>query len=114
MDLDGSPLPILEPSFEMPQREFSQELQLNGTALGERLNYTLGAYYFKEEGHLHDWVIFPAGLLMVDGPNDLDTEAKALFVHMNFKITDRFGFTSARVTRTRPSTSKATRTTTTA
>jgi iron complex outermembrane receptor protein len=93
MDLDGSPLPILEPSFDMPQHEFSQELVFNGSALGERLTYTIGAYYFEEGGHLHDWVIFPGGLLMVDGPNDLDTEAKALFTHVNYRITDRFGVT---------------------
>lgn len=93
MDLDGSPLPILEPSFQMPQREFSQELQLNGQAIDDRLNYTVGAYYFKEAGHLHDYVIFPGGLLMIDGPNDLETKAQALFVHLRFKVTDQFGIT---------------------
>ena len=93
MDLDGSPLPILEPSFDMVQHEFSQELLFNGKAMGDKLSYTIGAYYFKEGGHLHDWVIFPAGLLMVDGPNDLDTEAKALFTHINYRITEKFGVT---------------------
>jgi iron complex outermembrane receptor protein len=93
MDLDGSPLPILEPSFEMPQREYSQELQLNGRAVDGKLNYTLGAYYFHEEGDLHDWVIFPAGLLMVDGPNALETKASALFAHINYRATEQWGFT---------------------
>jgi iron complex outermembrane receptor protein len=93
MDLDGSPLPILEPSFEMPQREYSQELQLNGNAVGGKLNYTLGAYYFHEEGNLHDWVLFPGGLFMVDGPNSLETKASALFVHMNYRATDQWAFT---------------------
>ena len=93
MDLDGSPLPILEPSFQMPQHEFSQELQFNGTTINDRLNYTVGAYYFKEAGHLHDYVIFPAGILMIDGPNDLDTTARALFTHLRFKVTDQFGIT---------------------
>jgi iron complex outermembrane receptor protein len=93
MDLDGSPLPILEPSFQMPQHEVSQELQLNGTTLNDRLNYTVGAYYFKEGGHLHDYVIFPAGILMIDGPNDLETKARALFAHLRFKVTDQFGIT---------------------
>ena len=49
---------------------------MNGTAVGDRLNYTIGAYYFKEAGHLHDYVIFPGGLLMIDGPNDLDDEGE--------------------------------------
>ena len=93
MDLDGSPMPILETSFQMPQREVSQELQFNGTAFDDRFNYTVGAYYFKEEGHLHDYVVFPGGLLMIDGPNDLATKAKAGFVHLRFKVTDRLGLT---------------------
>jgi iron complex outermembrane recepter protein len=93
MDLDGSPLPILEPSFQMPQHEVSQELQLTGATLDDKLNYTVGAYYFKEGGHLHDYVIFPDGLLMIDGPNDLDTKARALFVHLRYRITDQFGIT---------------------
>ena len=93
MDLDGSPLPILEPSFDMPQHEFSEELIFSGNAINDRLNYTVGAYYFKEAGHLHDYVLFPGGLLMIDGPNDLETEAKALFTHLNFKVTDNLGVT---------------------
>jgi iron complex outermembrane receptor protein len=78
----------------MPQHELSEELQLNGKAVNERLNYSVGAYYFKEAGHLHDYVIFPAGLLFIDGPNDLDTKAYALYAHLNFKITDKFGITA--------------------
>jgi iron complex outermembrane recepter protein len=93
MDLDGSPLPILEPSFQMPQHEVSEELQLSGTAIDDRLNYTVGGYYFKEAGHLHDYVIFPAGILMIDGPNDLSTRASALFTHLHFRVTDQLGVT---------------------
>ena len=94
MDLDGSPLPILSTSFDMPQHEVSEELQLNGKAIDDRLNFAVGAYYFRESGHLHDFVTFPAGLLMIDGPNDLTTRAEALYAHLNFKITDAFSVTA--------------------
>ncbi len=93
MDLDGSPLPILEPSFDMPQHELSEELQVSGKTINDKLDYAVGAYYFKEGGHLHDYVIFPGGLLMIDGPNDLDTKARALYTHLNYKITDQLGIT---------------------
>ncbi|MGZ3276306.1 MAG: TonB-dependent receptor [Caulobacteraceae bacterium] len=89
MDLDGSPLSILEPSFDMPQHEFSEELQLTGKTFDDRLQYILGAYYFNESGHLHDYVIFPGGLLMIDGPNDLWTKATAVYAHLDFKVTDQ-------------------------
>ena len=94
MDLDGSPVSILEPSFDMPQHEWSEELQLTGKAIDDRLSYALGAYHFKEGGHLHDWVIFPSGLLMIDGPNDLSTRAEALYANLNFKLTEQFAITA--------------------
>ena len=94
MDLDGSPIDILHTSFDMPQHEISEELQLNGKAVDSRLSYALGAYYFREAGHLHDFVTFPGAILMIDGPNDLQTRAEALYAHLNFKITDAFSVTA--------------------
>ncbi|HEY5412035.1 MAG TPA: TonB-dependent receptor plug domain-containing protein, partial [Caulobacteraceae bacterium] len=52
MDLDGSPLTILATSFDMTQHQWSEELQLTGNAIDDRLDYVLGAYYFKEGGQL--------------------------------------------------------------
>ena len=93
MDLDGSPLNFLHVSFEMNQWQFSQELQLLGKALDNRLNYVLGAYYFKEAGDLHDYVTFDEGLLQVDGPNDLSTKNYAFFGQVDFKPIDQIGIT---------------------
>ncbi len=93
MDLDGSPESYLGTSFDMIQHQVSEELQLNGQAVDDRLNYAVGAYFFKEGGHLHDFVTFPLGLLQVDGPNDLDTRSEALYAHLNFKLTDQWSFT---------------------
>lgn len=93
MDLDGSPESVLEPSFDMIQHQVSEELQLNGVAIDDRLNYAVGAYYFEEAGHLHDFVTFPMGILMIDGPNDLSTTAEALYAHLNFKLTEQWGLT---------------------
>jgi iron complex outermembrane recepter protein len=93
MDVDGSPLNFLHTSFEMNQKQFSQELQLLGSAMDNSLNYVLGAYYFKESGNLHDWVTFAEGLLQVDGPNDLSTKNYAFFGQFDWRITEQFGIT---------------------
>jgi iron complex outermembrane receptor protein len=93
MDLDGSPLNFLHTSFTMNQWQFSQELQLNGKALQDKLNYVLGAYYFKEKGDLHDYVTFAEGLLQVDGPNDLETENYAFFGQLDYRFSDLIGIT---------------------
>jgi iron complex outermembrane recepter protein len=94
MDLDGSPESVLSTSFDMIQHQTSEELQLNGAVFDQRLNYAVGAYYFQEAGHLHDFVTFPMGILMIDGPNDLATSAEALYAHLNFKLTDQWSFTA--------------------
>ena len=93
MDLDGSPLNFLHTSFTMNQYQFSQELQLLGSAMDKKLNYVLGAYYFKEAGDLHDYVTFAEGLLQVDGPNDLATKNYAFFGQVDFKPTEQLGIT---------------------
>ena len=92
MDLDGSPLSELEPSFDMTQHQWSEELQITGKALDDRLSYIFGAYHFQEAGHLHDYVRL--GQLQIDGPNDLWTRSEALYTHLNFKLTDMFSVTA--------------------
>jgi iron complex outermembrane recepter protein len=92
-DLDGSPLNFLHTSFTTRQKQFSQELQLNGTALDKSLNYVLGAYYFTESGDLHDYVTFAEGLLQVDGPNNLSTKNYAFFGQIDYKASDLISFT---------------------
>jgi iron complex outermembrane receptor protein len=92
-DLDGSPLNFLHTSFTTNQWQFSQELQLLGSAMDKKLNYVLGAYFFKEAGDLHDYVTFAEGLLQVDGPNDLSTKNYAFFGQIDYKFNDQFGIT---------------------
>lgn len=92
-DEDGSPLPILQTSFDENQHQFSQELQLTGRVAGDRLSYVLGLYYFDEGGNLHDLVTFPGGLLQIDGQNYLNTRNYAGYAHLNYKITDQLSIT---------------------
>ena len=94
IDADGSPLNILQLSFQQNQWQFSQELQLVGKAIDGKLNYVLGGYYFKEKGGIHDLVTFGEGLLQVDGPNRLETENYATFGQVDFKPTEWLGLTA--------------------
>jgi iron complex outermembrane receptor protein len=93
VDMDGSPLGFLDTSFTMNQEQFSQEFQLNVSALDGRLRSVLGAYYFQEEGDLLDTVTFAGGLVQIFGPNDLENKAYALFTHNNYQLTDKLGLT---------------------
>lgn len=93
-DVDGSPLSMLELTFEQNQKQFSQELQLLGTdLLDEKLNFVLGAYYFTESGNLHDYVTFDEGLLQVDGFNEFDTRNYAFFGQVDIRPAEWIGIT---------------------
>ncbi|WP_205700719.1 TonB-dependent receptor [Croceicoccus sediminis] len=93
LDADGSPLNFLQLSFTMNQKQFSQELQLLGDALDQKLRYVAGAYYFSESGDLHDFVTFAEGLIQVDGPNDLSTKNYAFFGQLDYRPVDLIGIT---------------------
>ncbi|OAN58488.1 TonB-dependent receptor [Sphingomonas sp. TDK1] len=93
LDADGSPLNFLQLSFTMHQWQFSQEVQLLGKALDNKLNYVLGGYYFKEAGNLHDYVTFAEGQVQVDGPNRLETANYAAFGQIDYRPTDWLGLT---------------------
>ena len=48
-DPDGTRFKLYDQDVTTQQEQFSQELQLAGEALGGRLEYLLGAYYFHED-----------------------------------------------------------------
>jgi outer membrane receptor protein involved in Fe transport len=93
IDLDGTPEQLQEVTDAQHQQQFSQEFQLNGKALNDRLNYVGGVYYFEESGYVHDYVPFEGILNVYDFANDVDTKSVAAYVHTDYKLTDRFSAT---------------------
>ncbi|AKH42584.1 iron complex outermembrane receptor protein [Altererythrobacter atlanticus] len=93
VDLDNSPLPILQTSFTVDQEQWSQELQVTGSFLDDALNFVLGGYVFNEKGDLRDFVTFAGGLLQVDGPGEIDTTAYAAFGQVDWRLSDLIGVT---------------------
>jgi iron complex outermembrane receptor protein len=93
IDLDGTPEQIQEVTDNQNQYQFSQEFQLLGRAVNDRLNYVAGLYYFTESGFVHDFVPFQGLLYVYDYQNDVDTESYAGFLHVDFDFTDKFGVT---------------------
>ena len=93
MDLDGTPETIFEVSDEQHQYQVSQEFQLTGKALSDRLDYVAGLYYFREAGYVHDFVPFEGFLMIYDYQNDVDTKSYAGYFHTDYKATDRWSVT---------------------
>jgi iron complex outermembrane receptor protein len=93
LDADGSPADFFELSFAESQHQFSQEIQAISDLLDSRLKLVGGLYYFNEGGYIHDFVTFGGGLLQIDGPNTLDTTSDAVYLHADYKATDKIGVT---------------------
>ena len=94
-DLDGLPESMQEVTDGQGQRQVSEELQLNGKAMDDKLNYTAGLYYFKESGYVHDFVPFDTGYLYVyDYDNNVKTDSYAGYLHLDYKLTDAWGLTA--------------------
>ncbi len=94
-DLDGEPESMQEVTDTQGQHQFSQEFQLNGKAINDRLDYATGLYYFTEAGYVHDFVPFDTGYLYIyDVANDVKTHSYAVYSHLDFKLTDDWTLTA--------------------
>ncbi|MCP5466874.1 MAG: TonB-dependent receptor [Steroidobacteraceae bacterium] len=75
--------------------QWSQELQLQGAALNDRLNYLVGAYYFTEDGK-QDFAWF---LTVLGGPTSTSqirasTDSVSIFAQADYAVTDRLKLTA--------------------
>lgn len=94
-DGDASPLTIAHqsPAFDVDQ--FSQEFQLLGKAVDDRLDWQLGLYYFHERS-LTDYqadFLIPGIGVTVDNTTKLTTNSYAAFGQGTFAISDRLSVT---------------------
>jgi iron complex outermembrane receptor protein len=93
-DLDGTPETLQEVTDTQHQWQVSEEAQILGKALDNKLNYVAGLYYFKEAGYVHDYVPFESLLYVYDVSNDVENVNYAAFVHADYNLNDHWGFTA--------------------
>ncbi|NJC04416.1 iron complex outermembrane receptor protein [Sphingomonas kaistensis] len=118
IEVDGDQVPyVLQQSrTALKQNQYSQEFQLGGTALGDRLNFLVGAYAFREKGDSSVFTrsfegiyeaLIAAGQtpIAADAGNTfttfgLEATSYALFTQNTLKLTDQLGVTvGARINR---------------
>jgi iron complex outermembrane receptor protein len=102
IDLDGGPTSGHQTVLDADAEFFSQELQLLGEALDDRLEWVLGAYFSDEEGTDRSQsflagtlgaLLSPVGLPVSVFDGDVDNESWALFGQGVFQATDNLRFT---------------------
>jgi iron complex outermembrane receptor protein len=89
LDTDGSPVEMNQGSFAQTQHQISEELQLTGAALNDRLKYSAGLYYFDEQGREADYVTIGQGLLQIQGYEAIDTKSYAAYTHVDYNVVDK-------------------------
>ena len=98
IDFDGSPFTDLDQTVLTRQSQRSQELQLAGTALGDRLTWFTGLYYFGERVRQDIPLVFYG--VRIQQNNDLRNDSYAAFSHFSYSLTDRLSVSGgARYTR---------------
>ncbi|MFN5631488.1 MAG: TonB-dependent receptor [Sphingomonadales bacterium] len=100
-DTDAGPLAVVDSASRSKQKQFSQELRLSGE-IGDRLNYIVGLYYFRQTTDNFSSSTFGAipnvpGFLRGRTGNTfgaIDTDSMAIFGSVDWKLTDRLTLTA--------------------
>jgi len=88
LEPSASPVIMNEGWFAQTQHQISEELQLTGVALNDRLKYSAGLYYFDEQGAEADYVLIGAGLLQIQGYESIKTQSYAGYFHADYTVVD--------------------------
>jgi iron complex outermembrane receptor protein len=102
-DPDGTRYKLYDQDVTTEQDQFSQELQLSGEALDDRLNYLIGGYYFRENAEQVLGLCFAPINSPAAAPfapcnswtqgNEQKTRSYAVFGQARFKLADTFSVT---------------------
>ncbi len=90
-DADASPLKVVHFFDTFEAQQFSQEIQLQGSAFDGRLDWIGGLYYFDEEGNNRNILGF--AIADFDSDNDFTTTSQAVFTQGTYQLTDRWDIT---------------------
>ena len=91
MDQDGSPVPEAQLNQTLHHRAWSQEVRLNGDFADKKVEYTVGGFWFDQDGTLNARVdLNYAGIDFIHGPDTTPSTSKAAFLNTTFHATDRW------------------------
>ncbi|MCM3881016.1 MAG: TonB-dependent receptor, partial [Vicinamibacterales bacterium] len=93
-DEDASPVAVNQLDNRLDNYQFTQEFRLNGAA-GDNLDYTVGAFYLKQNSHYEARVDLNYALLdFIHGPDPTPADTTAVFAHADWRLTDNFSLSA--------------------
>jgi iron complex outermembrane recepter protein len=91
-DGDASPFNLSWVRDFYEQSQFSQEIQIQGVAFDDRLNWIFGGYYFEEDGLNYNPVDFAN--IDIESGGFFDHNSKAVFAQGTFDVTEKLHVTA--------------------
>lgn len=93
-DLDGSPVPIFAVSADTEQDQISNEIRYAGSAFDDKLDYTVGYYYFEQDiSYLEGRLIFGGARRVALGGN-MDHKTTGIFASGDYHLSERLTLTA--------------------
>jgi iron complex outermembrane receptor protein len=97
VDQDASNFRLLDQTRWVYQRQFTEELQLTGSALDDRLDWVLGGFFMSEKSKTEFDRAFQVGLFAVTRTTDFENVTRtdqrtrnwAGYTHLTYDVTDR-------------------------
>lgn len=91
LDDDATPATIISTDTTINQKQFSQEFQLSGSAINNKLKWLVGAFYMNERVNF----LAPVDIAFVsiDNSAKLHTNSYAVFSQVTLNITDHLSIT---------------------
>jgi iron complex outermembrane receptor protein len=100
LDYDGTPYTFLGIANNFVQRQVTQELQLNGQSYGDRLKWTVGAFYLDAGNRENFYSNYLINQIAFGGPNFTNvtpssnyTESYAGYGQATYSLTDKLRLT---------------------
>jgi iron complex outermembrane receptor protein len=85
----NAPIHINDNYFKPYHRQYSEELQLSGTLLQNRLDWTAGAYFYGAYTELNDFIDIAAANFAFYGVDPVEDRDRSGFLHGVYHVTDK-------------------------
>jgi iron complex outermembrane receptor protein len=91
-DSDLTPFELIQTPSLQEHRQYQAEAQLTGLAFDNRLDWTLGAFYYDSKSRSYYLANFVTFNLRFTADDLYTSKNTSVFAHGNYKITDRLSF----------------------
>ena len=88
-DSDLTPFELVQTNYLQSHRAFQLEGQLTGLLLDDRLDWTVGAFYYDSDSRAYNTANFPTFGLKFTADDLFTTKNTSGFVHASYKLTDK-------------------------